>query len=67
MTMHPSLSYDIISLELEMRARDAERRRFVLDHPDQIIRMPRKPWLRAIGRFFHLGHRTPRSRRAVRA
>lgn len=40
MTMHPSLGYDIITQELEERIRNAERARFVREHPEQIVRMP---------------------------
>jgi hypothetical protein len=53
MTLHPSLGYDIITQQIEERTRNAERARFVKEHPDQIVRMPRRPWLRAITRLFH--------------
>ncbi|QAY60272.1 hypothetical protein ET475_09930 [Microbacterium protaetiae] len=53
MTMHPSLGYDIITQELEERARNAERARFVREHPEQIVRLPRKRWISTIARLFH--------------
>ena len=59
MTLHPSLRYDIVTQEIEERARDAERRRFALEHSDQILRRSRPTWLRTIARIF-------RSHRAVR-
>jgi len=60
MTLHPSLGYDIITQQIEERARNAERARFVREHPEQIVRMSHQPWLRAVGRFFHPRHRTAR-------
>ena len=64
MTLHPSLSYDIITQQIEERARNAERRRFALEHRDQIIRMPRKRWVSAIARLFRPTRRTRRLRPA---
>ncbi|UUT34648.1 ATP-binding protein [Microbacterium elymi] len=46
MTMHPSIGYTIITQEIEERARNAERRRFILDHPEQIHRRPAGWWRR---------------------
>lgn len=59
MTMHPSLGYDIITQELEERARNAERARFVREHPEQIVRMPPGPAARLIERMLHPARRRP--------
>jgi len=58
MTMHPSLGYDIITQELEERARNAERARFVREHPEQIVRMPPGPMLRLLKRIIRPGRQT---------
>nr|WP_274637038.1 hypothetical protein [Microbacterium bovistercoris] len=51
MTMHPSIGYTIITQEIEERARNAERRRFILDHPEQIHRRPAGWWRRMLRRI----------------
>ncbi|WP_029144787.1 hypothetical protein [Microbacterium luticocti] len=67
MTLHPSLGYDTITQELEERARNAERARFVREHPDQVIRLPRPRWIRWFDRLVRPAHRDVRQQHPVAA
>ncbi|GAA3758473.1 hypothetical protein GCM10022240_08990 [Microbacterium kribbense] len=63
MTMHPAIGYAIVTQEIQERVRDAERRRFLKEHPDQIVRRAPGRWMRLVRRILPF-RASPRSHQA---